>query len=227
MVYIVPNLLVLHFGENFMKIRTKIAKLQMHENLHKKFYTNFHEFYEGQLKPKNMLQLYTANFNIFKMAVQYQFSPILMVQLLFSQIQQALSPDFRMVGKSMVMNSLAVKIVCIVIIGINCIDTCINTSNSALDKLLGQLGIHATWLSLIAYLQKQLRIFYIFSATFLAVITYVFLLNEAIANVPTYVLSSSAFLSIKQADFYGLIALLTLVARIHFIHKIGIILCAR
>ena len=39
-------------------------------------------------------------------------------------------------------------------------------------------------------------------ATFLAVITYVFLLNEAIANVPTYLLSSSAFLSIKLADFY-------------------------
>ena len=30
---------------------------------------------------------------------------------------------------------------------------------SALDKLLGQLGIYATWLSSIAYLQKQLRIF--------------------------------------------------------------------
>ena len=24
-----------YFGENFMKIQTKIAKLQMHENLHK------------------------------------------------------------------------------------------------------------------------------------------------------------------------------------------------
>ena len=32
MVYIIPNFLILHFGENFMKIRTKIAKLQMHEN---------------------------------------------------------------------------------------------------------------------------------------------------------------------------------------------------
>ena len=31
MVYI---FLVLHFGENFTKIWTKIAKLQMHENLH-------------------------------------------------------------------------------------------------------------------------------------------------------------------------------------------------
>ena len=35
MVYIILNFQVLHFGENFMKIRTKIAKLQMHENLHK------------------------------------------------------------------------------------------------------------------------------------------------------------------------------------------------
>ena len=33
---------------------------------------------------------------------------------------------------------------------------------SALDKLLGQLGIYATWLSSIAYLQKQLRIFMCF-----------------------------------------------------------------
>ena len=31
---------------------------------------------------------------------------------------------------------------------------------SALDKLLGELGIYATWLSSIVYLQKQLRIFY-------------------------------------------------------------------
>ena len=37
---------------------------------------------------------------------------------------------------------------------------------SALDKLLGQLGIYATWLSSIAYLQKQLRIFIFFYATF-------------------------------------------------------------
>ena len=34
MVYIIPNFLVLHFGENFMKIQTKIAKLRMHESLH-------------------------------------------------------------------------------------------------------------------------------------------------------------------------------------------------
>ena len=33
-------------------------------------------------------------------------------------------------------------------------------------------------------------------------ITYVFLLNEAIVNVPTYLLSSSAFLNIKLADLY-------------------------
>ena len=59
MVYIIPNFLVLHFGESFMKIRTKIAKLQIHENLHKnvneKMFSftslcKFYEFYEGQLK---------------------------------------------------------------------------------------------------------------------------------------------------------------------------------
>ena len=33
---------------------------------------------------------------------------------------------------------------------------------SALDKLLGQLGIYSTWLSSIAYLQKQLHIFIYF-----------------------------------------------------------------
>ena len=38
--------------------------------------------------------------------------------------------------------------------------------NSALDKLLGQLGIYATWLSSIEYLQKHLRIFIFFYATF-------------------------------------------------------------
>ena len=49
-----------------------------------------------------MLQLYTSKFNLFKMVVQYQFFPILMVQMLFSQIQQAPGPDFRMVGKSLI-----------------------------------------------------------------------------------------------------------------------------
>ena len=52
---------------------------------------------------------------------------------------------------------------------------------SALEKLVGQLGIYATWLSSIAYLQKQLSIFY---ATFFTVVTHVFLLNEATVNVP-------------------------------------------
>ena len=42
---------------------------------------------------------------------------------------------------------------------------------SALDKLLGQLGIYTTWLSSIAYLQKQLHIFIFFYATFFSVIT--------------------------------------------------------
>ena len=44
MVYIIPNFLLLHFGENFMKIRTKIAKSQMHENLHKNVNENIFSF---------------------------------------------------------------------------------------------------------------------------------------------------------------------------------------
>ena len=44
MVFIIPNFLVLHFGENFMKITTKIAKLQMHENLHKNVNENMISF---------------------------------------------------------------------------------------------------------------------------------------------------------------------------------------
>ena len=42
---------------------------------------------------------------------------------------------------------------------------------SALDKLLGRMGIYATWLSSIEYLQKQLCIFIFFYATFFSVIT--------------------------------------------------------
>ena len=46
MVYIITHSLVtvLHFVENFMKIRTKIAKLQMHENLHKNVNENMFSF---------------------------------------------------------------------------------------------------------------------------------------------------------------------------------------
>ena len=49
-----------------MKIRTKIAKLQIHENLlkmgmktcfHSHFYANFHEFYEEQSSNKYVTAL--------------------------------------------------------------------------------------------------------------------------------------------------------------------------
>ena len=76
MVYIIPKYLVLHFGENFMKIRTKIAKLelQMHKNWDKNVNENM--FLLRAIKATNMVQLYTANFlyicihffNQFKMA---------------------------------------------------------------------------------------------------------------------------------------------------------------
>ena len=45
--------------------------------------------------------------------------------------------------------------------------------SSALDKFFGQLGIYATWLSSIAYLQKQLRIFiYFFTPRFFFSVIY-------------------------------------------------------
>ena len=72
MVYIIPNFLVLlfgekflHFGEHSMKIRTKIANLQMHENLHKNVNKNMFSFtflckflqvfIKGNYKATNML----------------------------------------------------------------------------------------------------------------------------------------------------------------------------
>ena len=66
---------------------------------------------------------------------------------------------------------------------------------SALDKLLGQLGIYATWLSSIANLQKQLRISKKIYTTFVSVITHVFLLKEAIGNVPAYLFTPIVCLS--------------------------------
>ena len=70
----------------------------------------FMSFYEEQLKQQNMLQLYTANYLVwFSIQLKWRFIsfrlhqilPSLMVQVLFSQIQQAPGPDFRKVGKSL------------------------------------------------------------------------------------------------------------------------------
>ena len=54
MVYIIPNFLVLHLGENSIKILTKIAKLPLHENLHKN--VNLFDFvWFDSLRPINNL----------------------------------------------------------------------------------------------------------------------------------------------------------------------------
>ena len=50
-------------------------------------------FYERQLK-----QQIFYSFKLLILIYQYQFFPILMVKMLFSQIQQASGPNFRMVG---------------------------------------------------------------------------------------------------------------------------------
>ena len=77
MVYIIPNFLVLQFGVNFIKIRAKIAKLQIHENLHKNVNENMFLFtflnkcsfvLWRAIKAANMSQL---NFNLFKFGVKF------------------------------------------------------------------------------------------------------------------------------------------------------------
>ena len=54
--YIISNFLVLHYGENFMKIQTNIAKPLLDENLHKNVNEN--------IKATNTVfySFYTANF---------------------------------------------------------------------------------------------------------------------------------------------------------------------
>ena len=86
-----------------MKIRTKIAKLQMHENLHQ----NVNEYIKATI-------LYTANVLVcfllfFVIHLKWRSSSfrlhqifkILMVQMTFAQIQWAPDPDLRKVGNSL------------------------------------------------------------------------------------------------------------------------------
>ena len=116
MVFIIPHFLVLLFGGNFMKIRAKIAKLQIHENLHKNVNENMLSFtflYKfscilwSAIKAANMSQqsfilliLIYLNWQSSSFR-QYQFFPIWMVWMFFSQIQQASGPISRIVGKSL------------------------------------------------------------------------------------------------------------------------------
>ena len=76
-------------------------------------------------------------------------------------------------------------------------------SISALDKLLGQLGIYATLLSLIAYLQKQLHIFIFFYATFFFCDnTFSYCMKPSGMCLHIYSLPSSAFLKYQTSVFY-------------------------
>ena len=88
------------------------------------------------------------------------------------------------------------------------------------DKLLGQLGIYATWLSSIAYLQNQLCIYLFLPHVLMSAMF--FLLNVAIGNLPAYIysLTSFAFLEYQTSGFYhtseaNLVPLLIFIAWIH------------
>ena len=74
---------------------------------------------------------------------------------------------------------------------------------SAQDKLIGQLGIYATWLSSIAYLQKQMRIFIFFYATFFFCdYTFSYCMKPSGMCLHIYSLPSSAFLKYLTIGFY-------------------------
>ena len=75
---------------------------------------------------------------------------------------------------------------------------------SALDKLLGQLGTYAIWLSSIAYLQKQLHIFIFFYATFFFFCDYTFsyCVKPSGMCLNIYSVPSSAFLKYQTRGFY-------------------------
>ena len=75
--------------------------------------------------------------------------------------------------------------------------------DSALDKLLGQLGIYATWLSSIAYLQKHLRIFIFFYATFFFCdYTFSNCMKPSGMCLHIYSLPSPTFLKYLTSGFY-------------------------
>ena len=99
MLYSIPIFLVVHFGENFVKIRSKIPKLQMHEKFHKNVNENIHifmqfftYFYGEQIK-----EFYTANFLYVLIHLKRQSSrsfPNLMVRNVFFP-PSLTGPDFR------------------------------------------------------------------------------------------------------------------------------------
>ena len=78
-----------------------------------------------------------------------------------------------------------------------------SSTTSALDKLLGQSGIYATWLSSIAYLQKQLRIFIFFYARFFFCdYTFSHCMKPSGMCLHIYTLPSSAFRKYQTRGFY-------------------------
>ena len=78
-----------------------------------------------------------------------------------------------------------------------------NQATSTLDKLLGLLGIYVTWLSSIAYLQKQLRIFIFFlHHVFFFDNTFSYCMKPSGMCLHIYSLPMSAFLKYQTSRFY-------------------------
>ena len=90
-------------GEIYSQFLNSILWWAFHENRNKNmsvtdpwkfasFLCKFSKVLWRAIKATNMLQLYTANFDLFKIAAQYQFFPILMVQMLFTNFNRPLVP---------------------------------------------------------------------------------------------------------------------------------------
>ena len=95
----------------------------------------------------------------------------------------------------------------------------IRVYTSVLDKLLGQVGLYATCLSSIGYLQKQLCIFIFFYATkFFCNYTFSYCMKPSGMCLHIYSFPSSALLKYQTSRFYCTLLTLERVnfAKFHF-----------
>ena len=98
------EILSLKSEQKFQSYRCRKICIKCETCFHSHFYANFQSFYNGQLKQQicysfiwclNYLKWRSSSFSL------HQNFQILMVQMLFPQIQQSPGPNFRKVGKSM------------------------------------------------------------------------------------------------------------------------------
>ena len=109
------------FHENPIRNSKATDPWKLHKNVNEKMFSftilcKFSWVLWRAIKATNTLQLYTTSFNLLKMAVQYQFFPILMVQFFPPNSTASPSPgphpNFRTVGKSLITPKLMRLFIC-------------------------------------------------------------------------------------------------------------------